>query len=190
MKYMKFLYCLLLLPVSIPALAQTTLTQWKIVPDKSSINFTATQNNAPVTGEFKVFTGNINVDPEKLAQSQVSITVDTHSVTTSYQQISDTLKTADWFNVTLFPKAIFKTDKIIFIQDNHYQANGTLTIRDKTIPVILNFNVTKIQPTMEQATGSTIIKRTAFGIGQGQWSKTDDIKDDVTVNFILTAVKK
>ncbi|EKD71652.1 MAG: hypothetical protein ACD_46C00135G0005, partial [uncultured bacterium] len=29
-----------------------------------------------------------------------------------------------------------------------------------------------------------------FGIGQGEWESTDEVKNEVTVNFILTATLK
>jgi polyisoprenoid-binding protein YceI len=38
--------------------------------------------------------------------------------------------------------------------------------------------------------GSLIIKRTVFGVGQGEWASTKEVKDDVVVDFVVTAVKK
>jgi polyisoprenoid-binding protein YceI len=35
--------------------------------------------------------------------------------------------------------------------------------------------------------GKTTIKRSLFGVGQGDWSKTDAVKDDVLVEFVLAA---
>ncbi len=35
---------------------------WQIIPDKSLITFTATQNGSPVTGTFKKFNGTIDFD--------------------------------------------------------------------------------------------------------------------------------
>lgn len=156
---------------------------WQIVPDKSSLTFTATQNGSPVTGEFKTFSGEIQFDPTQLVSSHVAIQVNMGSVVTSYGQVADTLKTPDWFNIKLFPQAVFKASSFKKISDNTYQADGTLTIRDKTIPIVLTFTWMNVSKQSATVKGTTTLKRTQFGIGQGDWSSTDQVKDDVQVQF-------
>lgn len=182
----KLLFVLLLLPT----LGAAAVPTWKIVANQSSITFTATQNGAPVSGGFKTFSGEINFDPNQLKTSNVHIVVDTGSVTASYGQVTDTLKTPDWFNVKVFPQAVFKANNFIKTGDKTYQADGTLTIRDKTVPVKLDFTLDEYTNDKAHVKGSTLIKRTQFGVGQGDWAKTDAIKDDVKVDFTLAAVKK
>lgn len=162
---------------------------WKIVPEKSTITFTATQNNAPVSGSFKTFTGDINFDPEKLNTSQVSISVDINSVKASYQELVNTLLGPDWFNVKQYPNATFKTTAITKVKDNQYQAQGNLTIRDKTVPVTVLFNVKEYSNTSAVFEGHVSLKRLLFGVGQGDWAKTDQVKDDVEVNFVVSTSK-
>src|SRR5690606_34605918 len=98
-----------------------------------------TQNNSPVSGGFKSFTGKIIFDKNKLEASQVSIYVYLDSVSTTFSQVAKTLKTVEWFNAVSFPVAIFKASSFKKLMGDQYQANGTLTIRDKTVPVVLNF---------------------------------------------------
>ncbi len=81
-------------------------TKWNMDPSGSKIDFKATQNNSPVTGSFDKFTADINFDKNNLKDSSVKITVDTGSVSASYDEVSTTLKTADWFSVDVFPKAV------------------------------------------------------------------------------------
>jgi polyisoprenoid-binding protein YceI len=166
------------------------VSQWQIAPDKSSLTFTGTQNGAPVSGEFKKFTGDIQFDPAQLNSSQVQITVDTTSVTSSYAQVADTLKTADWFNIKQFPQAVFKANHFTKTGNNAYQASGTLMLRDKTAPITLNFVLDEYSATQTRAHGDTSFKRTTFGVGQGEWANTNVVKDDVQVHFSLTATKK
>lgn len=172
-----------------PMIVNAATAHWEIVPKNSSIIFTATQNGSPVSGQFKIFTGDINFDPTALSASNIQINVDITSVSTSYKDIENTLKTPEWFDAKLFPQAIFKASNFTKTGTNTYQANGTLTIRDKSIPVILNFTLDEYTQTKAHATGSTILKRTDFGIGRGEWLKTDDIKDNVKVDFTLSAKK-
>ena len=162
-------------------------THWQIVPAESSLQFTATQNNSPVKGQFKKFSGDIQFDPNQLTTSQVKIIIDINSVSASYKELVDTLKTPDWFDIKLFPNAEFKATQFKKIDDKSYQADGNLTIRDKTIPTTLTFTLDEYTPTKAHVSGKTLLKRSDFGIGRGEWAKTDDVKDEVTVTFTLSA---
>jgi polyisoprenoid-binding protein YceI len=185
---MKLAFIFIMLFISKITLA--AVPAWQIVPQKSKLSFMATQNDSPVTGQFKSFTGEINFDPDQLSESHVRIIVDLNSVTASYGQVADTLKTLDWFDVKLFPHAVFTANSFTKTGNNAYQSNGTLTIRDKTLPLQLNFILDQNSPTEAKATGKTILKRTAFGVGRGDWSDTKQVKDEVEVDFNLTATKK
>jgi len=181
---------LTLLALLIPVTVFAAVPTWTIVPNQSSITFTATQNGAPVTGQFKTFTGDIHFDVNQLKDSNVKINVDMNSVTASYGEVGSTLKTPDWFNVKVFPQAVFTASKFTKTGEDTYQAQGTLTIRDKTVPVTLDFSGKEDSQHIAHLKGSTMLKRSAFGVGQGDWAKTDNIKDDVKVEFTLTATKK
>ncbi len=181
--------CAMLLSL-LSTIAFAAAPAWKIEPAASNIKFTATQNGSPVSGEFKSFTGDINFDPSDLATSHVSIDVDLGSVSTSYGEVADTLKTPDWFNVKVFPKAVFKADHFTKTGDKTYTADGTLTIRDKSQSVTLTFTLQDYSKTKALANGSTTIKRTAFGVGQGDWAKTDAVKDEVKIDFTVSAIAK
>ena len=123
----------------LPVLSLAAVPTWKLVDNESSLTFTATQNGAPVTGEFKKFTATINFDPVQLDHNNVKVVVDTTSIADPYNQLSDTLKGADWFNVKQYPQATFTATSFSKTGDKTYQANGSVTIRDKTLPVILTF---------------------------------------------------
>lgn len=173
-----------------PLISQADAPAWQIINKESSIHFTAIQNSSPVTGQFTSFAGEINADPNQLNTSHVKIIVNLASVTTSYNQVADTLKTADWFNIKIFPHAIFEAKQFTKTGKYSYQAQGTLSIRDKTQPITLNFIQEQLSPEKSRVKGTTLIKRTAFGVGQGDWASTDAIKDNVKVDFVLTAMKK
>src|SRR5258708_7643755 len=128
-----------LIIILFPVMGLASVPKWEIVPQESSLTFTGTLNNAQTSGKFKSFSGEIQFDPEKLNESKVHIVIDTGSVTTSYVDIAETLKTADWFDIKLFPQAIFQANKFTKTSDKTYQAEGALTIRDKTLPLVVIF---------------------------------------------------
>lgn len=173
-----------------PVIAKASVPEWKIIPSESSITFTGIQNDAPASGKFKKFSGEIRLDPNQLNASKVRIVIDMNSVSTSFSDFTSTLITSDWFNVTLFPQAVFESTHFTKLGENKYQANGTLTIRDKTIPVTLTFVAEELSKTKGRVKGSTTLKRTVFGVGQGEWADTEAVKDDVQVNFTITAASK
>lgn len=167
-----------------------SLTRWDILPAESTLTFTGTQNGAPVTGAFKSFSGTINVDPTQYENSNVDIVINVNSLSVSYAELATILITPDWFNVKAFPKAEFKSTKITKVNDKTYAATGLLTIKNKSAPITITFS--GVESPKDQATleGKTTIKRSVFGVGEGEWSGSDVIKDDVIVNFKLAVVHK
>lgn len=182
----KFLILVFLFPI----VTFAAVPRWQIIPDESSLTFIATQNDAPVSGKFTKFSGDISVDPDQLDASHVNIVVDIGSLSTSYQDLTDTLVAPDWFSVTIFPQATFVADKFTKTGDNTYSASGTLTIRDKTVPIILDVVQDEYSGESARVHGTTTLKRSDFGVGQGEWASTTEVKDEVQVNFTLSAVKK
>lgn len=173
-----------------PLMLRASPPQWEILPSESQLTFTGTQNGASVSGEFKSFSGDIFVDPKDLSHSSIVIMIDINSLSASYADLKKTLMTSDWFNPELFPKATFKATQFKQTGKNTFEAIGTLTIRDKSAPVTLNFSAEERAPNKGVVLGSTVIKRNTFGVGQGEWASTDEIKDDVTVKFKVVATRK
>ena len=163
---------------------------FQVVPKESTLTFTATQNGAPVSGTFKTFSGDIQFDPTALQVSDVRIVVDMNSLNTAYSELTSTLSSSDWFHVTLFPQAIFETQRIIKKSDNTYEAEGMLTIRDKKEPITLIFTLETYSPEKATAKGHAVLKRLVFGVGQGEWSSTAEIKNEVAVDFTIVAKKR
>lgn len=188
MKYKQML-CIIL--VFITTYASATKL-WEIIPSESTLTFTGSLNGAPTSGEFTSFTGEINFDPTQLNESKVRIFIDMLAIKTSYIDIAETLKTADWFDSKRYTQAVFETDSFNVITEESYQAHGKLTIRDKTQPIIITFNQIDY-PNNEnkvRVKGEAQVKRTSFGVGLGEWSNSDVVKDEVQVNFTITAVMK
>ncbi len=181
---------LVLAVLFMPLIAKAAVPEWQIVPSESNITFTGTQNNAPISGQFKKFSGSIAFDPNQLNESKIKIVIDTNSVSTSYADFTSTLLTPDWFDVKLFPEATFQASQFTKTGQNTFEANGNLTIRDKTLPVKVVFTGEELSKTKASVKGSTSIKRTAFGVGAGEWASTDEVQDDVKINFTITAIKK
>lgn len=169
--------------MAFPAMARI----WVIDKDKSILSFNAIQNDANVSGTFENFDGEINFDPKKLNESYINITVDMVSLTSSYKEMTDTLKKSDWLAVSNFPKAVFESKEVTLVKDKHYSAKGMLTLRDQTLPLTVEFDLDEYADTHASVKGSASLSRTAFGVGQGEWKDTSSVKDKVVVTFIIDA---
>ncbi|KKW68733.1 polyisoprenoid-binding protein [Lampropedia cohaerens] len=157
----------------------------QLVPAQSEITFTFHQMGVPVTGKFQRFAAEIALDPAQLETSRVKIDVDTASATIGNAETDAELIKADWFNTAAFPHATFESTAIKATGDNAYEATGTLTIkgeqRQVSVPVKLDYD-----GSVAVATGSVPIERLAFKIGDGAWSDTSMVANEVQVNFKLT----
>lgn len=181
---------LIFLFILLPTYSFAAVPSWKIIPAESTLTFTATQNDAPVTGEFKKFSAEINFDPAQLNGNNIKVIVDLNFISDPYNQLADTLKGADWFDAHKYPQAIYTASNFIKTGDKTYQAHGMLTIRGKTLPATLTFTQLEYSQNKAKVQGSTTIKRTAFGVGRGDWMDTNTVKDEVRIDFTVAAEKK
>jgi polyisoprenoid-binding protein YceI len=181
-----FLCSLFCVPLTAMA-AVPSAPLWQIIPEKSHLTFTATQNNAPVEGEFSQFTAVIHFAADQLPTSSVTADIMLGSVQTSYDDIAKTVIGDEWFAVAKFPKATFESHQFKHLGDNRYEAAGTLTLRGVALPVTLPFTITHSSAGTIGISGETTLKRTAFGVGQGEWASTSSVGDEVKVKLVIEA---
>lgn len=166
-------------------------TAWKIDSQKSELIFTAIVNSSPIEGHFKIFSGDIVFDPQDLDNSSANIVIDMNSVFATKSEIAPNLIKKEWFNAKDYPQAVFRADKFIHgDKEKTYQVSGTLTIRDKTLPITLTFSLNEYSKTNAMVTGGVFINRLSFDIGTGEWADTEFVQDKVIVQFKITATPK
>lgn len=153
-----------------------------IIPQQSKLLFTIKQEGAPVQGEFKSFDGNIHFDDNNPKASHAHLVVALASVDFASQETEDEAKGKNWFNIALFPNAEFTSTNIVKTDNQHYQVEGILSIKNikKTIKIPL---VLTHQGAQYVADGQFVLSRGAFQIGQGVWADPDTVADAVTVQF-------
>jgi polyisoprenoid-binding protein YceI len=165
-----------------------SVAEWKIISEKSKLEFKATQDKSPFSGSFKKFGGKINFDPAQLKNSQVAIEVDTSSVEISLgSDATQTVKASNWLSTKAFPKATFNAENFSTSDNKKFQAKGNLTIKNKTIPATLDFVLEEYSNSTARAVGSISIKRSQFEIGDKDPSKANGVQEDVVVNFVINA---
>jgi len=171
--------------------APAGVTQWAIDHDQSRLTFETTQNDAPFTGTFAGFDGAIAFDPDRLADSRVSIAIKMAGVTTGYDERDKSIGDADWFAVDKFPESTFTADSFEKKGDNQYVAHGKLSLKGVTAPIDLPFTLTIETGANGQKTakmqGETDLQRLDYGIGTGQWADPHSVGTTVKVKVSLQA---
>jgi polyisoprenoid-binding protein YceI len=183
--YAKPLLAALGLSFSFCALA----ADWNVVPETSTVGFTALQQGTKFNGRFSKFTAKINLDAADPTKGSIAGTVDVSSVNTRDPDRDSQLADKDWFNAKEFPEAKFESQKIERSADGAYAASGELTIKGQTKPATLNF---KLMPAATSAgaansaqfTGTMAVNRFDFNVGEG-WNDTSWVGQDITVEIKL-----
>lgn len=144
---------------------------WQV--QDGTLTITVNQLGADVTGAFADWTAAINFDesiPTGVA-GRVEVTIAIASLTLG--SVTDQAMGPDFFNTVDFPTAVFAAD-IIAVVDG-YKAQGTLTIKDQSLPVSLPFGLS-VSGDQASMIGGLTLDRRSFGIG-------DNLADESTLHF-------
>ena len=167
------------------AIAAPAWAQQALVPAQSQVEFAAKQMGVPIKGHFKKFDGQVAFNPAKPEAGSVQLNIDTGSATMGVKENDVELPKADWFNVAKFPKASFASTAIKPLGGDKYNVAGKLTIKGVTQNVQMPVTIAKAGANLV-ASGSLPIKRTAFKVGDGDWSDTSMVADEVAISFKVT----
>lgn len=159
--------------------------EWR-VSGGGKLAFTVDWNGTPINGTFRRWNSDIRFSPEDLAQSRIKVTIDVGSASTADNQRDEMLLGESFLNAAAHPKAVFNSSSIRLVNGDLYIARGTLDMNGKTHPVTLNFKL-KIDGIRAEVAGSSSLRRTQFGVGNGEWAETNEVADTVAITFDFTA---
>ena len=155
--------------------------------DKSQVGFVSKQMGVPVDGKFKKFHAQVAFDPTKPESGRAMIEINMSSVDTGSDEADEEVVSKNWFNVKNFPTATFVSGAIKQLGGDRFEVAGKLTIKGKTKDITAPVTF-KQEGNSGQFNGAFTLKRLDYGIGEGPWSDTGTVADEVRVNFkILVA---
>jgi polyisoprenoid-binding protein YceI len=114
----------------LPSLSAGDVT-YRITSSNNKIGFTGTKPNGKHDGGFKEFKGTAAVKDGDVTKAQIKVEIDMTSIFTDTPQVTNHLKTADFFDVKKYPKATFVSTKIEKKGDD-YLVTGKLTMHGVT----------------------------------------------------------
>jgi polyisoprenoid-binding protein YceI len=179
----------LLVCVALATLALGAAAQQKLVPAQSEIAFTSRQMGVPVDGKFRKFDAQVAFDPKKPEAARIAFTVDLASVSFGATETETEVAKPDWFNTKAFPQATFESTAVKANGPGRYEVAGKLTIKGASQNVVVPVALAQSGGTTT-ATGSFVLKRLDFRIGDGDWKDTSMVANEVNVKlkFALTGI--
>jgi len=179
---------MVLLRSFIPSLAMLLLAAGQagaqgLLIDKSEIRFISKQLGVNVEGRFRKWKANIVFLPKDLAKSKAEFEIDLGSIDLASDESETEIKSPLWFDTAKFPVARFASTSIKNLGGEKYEVAGKLTLKGVTKDVIVPIAFKKDATGNSVAEGSFPLRRTDYKIGQGMWSDTDMVADDVVVRI-------
>jgi polyisoprenoid-binding protein YceI len=174
-------------PPAAAAAPAAVASHYTLDPAKSSLAFTFLQAGAKNTGHFPRFAVTLDCAGAEPAGGRLEVTVEVAALDTGDKDRDDTLKSDDLFALAKFPQAHFLATHIVRTATG-YEADGALTIRGVTRDAKVPFTfreATEGGTPVGYMTGTTLVRRLDFGVGQGDWKATDQAGNEVTVSFAL-----
>ena len=168
-------------PAAAPAAAVPVA---QLLPAQSELGFISRQMGVPVEGQFKRFDARLNFDPRKPESGHVAFTIDLASVTLGAPELEAELAKAAWFDSKKAAQASFQSSALKATGAGRYEVMGKLTIKGQTRDIVVPITLAQAGA-VSTASGSFVIKRLEFKIGEGEWSDISVVANEVQVKFKL-----
>ncbi len=118
---------------------QSGTTTWAIDGTHSSVEFSIRHMMVTnVKGHFSKVSGSVAMDNDDHAAAVSEATIEVASIATRDENRDNHLKSADFFDAATYPAITFKSTSAEKVSDERYRVHGNLTIRNVTLPVVLD----------------------------------------------------
>jgi polyisoprenoid-binding protein YceI len=171
---------------------------WNIDSAHTEVNFSVRHMMiSNVRGQFQTFSGTIDFDETKPANTIVAVQIDVASLSTGDEKRDAHLKSADFFDAEKYPHIAFHSTRVDVKDKTHAVLYGDLTIRDMPHEVALDveFNGLAKSPwgtTNAGLSAKAQIKRKNWGLNWNVALETGGwlVGDDVHVSIDLEIIKQ
>lgn len=170
---------------------------WALDPAHTSVGFSVKHLGiATVRGTFATFEGALTVGSD-LASSSITGTIDPASIDTAEAQRDEHLRSADFFDVTVYPAITFASTAITPAGEDEFTIVGDLTMHGVTRSVSLKATVEGFEtdPWGQDRVGLEVtgqLSRGDFGMkfNQALGSGNVLVSDTVKISLDISAVRQ
>jgi polyisoprenoid-binding protein YceI len=175
--------------------APADLPLWKIDASHSELSFSIRHLVSRVRGQFGVWGGTIAADPADWSTASVQVTADAATIDTNNDRRDADLKSPAHFDAEANPKITFTSTRIRRLAGDSLAAEGNLTIRGVTRPVVFHGRFGGIMgSTGKRRAGFSavaVINRKDFGM---LWNRAVEggnlLGDEVRIDLDVAAVEQ
>jgi polyisoprenoid-binding protein YceI len=133
-------------------IGETVSGTWQLDPQRSSVEFRAGHfwGLATVTGSFDDYEGQLDLD----ATPAIELEIDAASLQTGNRKRDEHLRSSDFFDVENHPRVRFLSDAVE-LQDDTLKVRGSLSARERSIPLELDAELRQVDGELEIEATST-----------------------------------
>ncbi|MFQ3175780.1 MAG: polyisoprenoid-binding protein YceI [Psychromonas sp.] len=114
---------------------------YKIDGAHASVNFKVSHlGYSFIQGRFNKFDGQFSFDETNIADSKITVNVDTSSLDSNHAERDKHIKSDDFINASKFSEAKFVSQKFTEKADGSLTVNGNLTLHGITKPITIDAN--------------------------------------------------
>lgn len=147
------------------------------------------QEYLTLVGRFDSYSGTLHLDPENLANSRLTATVDMASLNMADSDVAETLVSSSvWFNTSLYPQATFTSKEAVVRGETQVDFVGELNFLGMTKPWTLSVEFFggsdgELGGSTVGIAGRGVINRLDFGMDQYRNMAGDEVGIEVNVKF-------
>lgn len=156
---------------------------WTVQPG-GRIGFSVGNGDETISGNFTKWTAKIAMDPDHPESADIAVTIDMASASVGDAYKDGMLPGDEFFAAAVHPTATFVAKGAQATGPGRYRASGTLTLKGVRKPQTIRFALSGSDAT-RQVTGSAVVARAAFGVGNGDSST--GLSPQVAVRFSFAA---
>jgi polyisoprenoid-binding protein YceI len=188
----RFHFIPVLLVLSDPWAASAAASEFRIVPEKSRVEFRiGFLALGTVEGRFESFSGRFQMNGSGTALQSLESSIDTRSINTGIGFRDDQLRGESFLQADRFPELLFSSKKCDST-DSGTKVTGTLTVGGSPKPVVFYAGIPKIETDakgkkLAVVTGHAVLKRAETGLKFGDSRDRDEkwLSDEVRVEVSL-----
>lgn len=156
----------------------------QVDPGASELVFVTEQMGVLVEGRVQQWAAQVALDPRKPEAGQVGLRLRMDSVAFDAPELTAEAQRAVWLDTAKYPQALFQSTAIREAGSGLYEMIGRLTLKGQTHEVTVPVSLTQ-SGASGTATGSFMLQRSDFRIGEGEATDPSLVAREVQVRFRL-----
>jgi polyisoprenoid-binding protein YceI len=154
-----------------------------VLIDRSEIRFVSKQTGGAVEGKFRKWKANVDFRPKDPAGSRAEFEIELASIDLASEETESEVRRSLWFDTARFPVARFASSAVKDLGGDRYEIAGRLSIKGTTRDIVIPVLLKKDAAGNSVAQGQFTLNRLDFKVGEGLWSDTATVANEVAVRI-------